>query len=117
MPLTPHTERHFTASEMIRDIVIGMSDGLSEMIRDIVIGMSDGLSVPFALLEAPNPSRASQSALTIAISYIAGGLVPLAPYIVFNNSLVALRVSIIATLGALYGFGYLNLLNQAIKRH
>ena len=29
MPLTPHTERHFTGSETIRDIVIGMSDGLT----------------------------------------------------------------------------------------
>jgi len=29
MPQTPHTERHFTASETVRDIVIGMSDGLT----------------------------------------------------------------------------------------
>ncbi len=29
MPLTPHTERHFTGSEIVRDIVIGMSDGLT----------------------------------------------------------------------------------------
>ncbi|HLW37465.1 MAG TPA: VIT1/CCC1 transporter family protein [Candidatus Eremiobacteraceae bacterium] len=29
MPQTPHTEHHFTASETIRDIVIGMSDGLT----------------------------------------------------------------------------------------
>jgi len=29
MPQTPHLERHFTASETVRDIVIGMSDGLS----------------------------------------------------------------------------------------
>jgi hypothetical protein len=27
MPTTPHIERHFTATEMVRDIVIGMSDG------------------------------------------------------------------------------------------
>ena len=26
MPQTPHTEKHFTASEVVRDIVIGMSD-------------------------------------------------------------------------------------------
>jgi len=24
---TPHTERHFTAGEVVRDVVIGMSDG------------------------------------------------------------------------------------------
>src|SRR6266850_1385386 len=29
MPHTPHTERHCTASEVVRDIVIGMSDGLT----------------------------------------------------------------------------------------
>lgn len=29
MPQTPHVERHFTGSEVIRDIVIGMSDGLT----------------------------------------------------------------------------------------
>jgi VIT1/CCC1 family predicted Fe2+/Mn2+ transporter len=29
MPQTPHVERHFTASEVVRDIVIGMSDGLT----------------------------------------------------------------------------------------
>jgi VIT1/CCC1 family predicted Fe2+/Mn2+ transporter len=29
MPQTPHFEKHFTASETVRDIVIGMSDGLT----------------------------------------------------------------------------------------
>lgn len=29
MPQTPHVEQHFTASEYVRDIVIGMSDGLT----------------------------------------------------------------------------------------
>jgi len=29
MPQTPHVERHFTAGEVVRDIVIGMSDGLT----------------------------------------------------------------------------------------
>ena len=29
MPQTPHVESHFTSSETIRDIVIGMSDGLT----------------------------------------------------------------------------------------
>src|SRR3989475_12724513 len=29
MPQTRHTERHFTAGETVRDIVIGMSDGLT----------------------------------------------------------------------------------------
>lgn len=29
MPTTPHVEKHFTSSEAVRDIVIGMSDGLT----------------------------------------------------------------------------------------
>ena len=29
MPQTPHIERHFTASDIVRDLVIGMSDGLT----------------------------------------------------------------------------------------
>jgi vacuolar iron transporter family protein len=29
MPQTPHVEKHFTASETVRDIVIGMADGLT----------------------------------------------------------------------------------------
>ena len=50
MPQTRHVERHFTAGETV---------------RDIVIGMSDGLTVPFALaagapvLPADAPGSAS----------------------------------------------------------
>src|ERR1700690_542017 len=29
MPQTPHVEKHFTGSAVVRDIVIGMSDGLT----------------------------------------------------------------------------------------
>src|SRR3954470_22486216 len=29
MPQTPHVEHHFTAGETVRDVVIGMSDGLT----------------------------------------------------------------------------------------
>jgi VIT1/CCC1 family predicted Fe2+/Mn2+ transporter len=29
MPMTPHVEQHFTAGDTVRDIVIGMSDGLT----------------------------------------------------------------------------------------
>jgi hypothetical protein len=29
MPTTQHIEKHFTATETVRDIVIGMSDGLT----------------------------------------------------------------------------------------
>ena len=29
MPATPHIEKHFTATESVRDVVIGMADGLT----------------------------------------------------------------------------------------
>src|SRR6476620_651506 len=29
MPSAPHTEKHFTSGDVVRDIVIGMSDGLT----------------------------------------------------------------------------------------
>jgi VIT1/CCC1 family predicted Fe2+/Mn2+ transporter len=29
MPITPHSEKHFTAGDVVRDVVIGMSDGLT----------------------------------------------------------------------------------------
>lgn len=57
-------------------------------------------------LEKPDPHRALQSALTIAASYIVGGLVPLLPYILISKASDALKVSIVVTLIALFIFGY-----------
>jgi VIT1/CCC1 family predicted Fe2+/Mn2+ transporter len=196
MPQTPHVEKHFTASETVRDIVIGMSDGLtvpfalaaglsgavdattiiitaglaevaagaiamglggylaaktdaehfaSELAREeretkevpeieaaevADIFKSYGLSdetvasvvngiradkkrwVEFMMrfelgLEQPDPKRARRSALTIALSYIAGGMVPLAPYFFFRTVHSALVGSVIFTLLALLVFGYI----------
>lgn len=56
-------------------------------------------------LEEPDPTRAGRSAGTIAGSYIVGGLVPLAPYILMSSVLPALRVSVCVTLLALFVFG------------
>lgn len=58
-------------------------------------------------LEPPDPTRAVKSAATIAFSYIAGGLVPLMPYILINDAKQALLYSVVATLIALFGFGYM----------
>ncbi len=58
-------------------------------------------------LEQPDPTRAWRSALTIAASYIAGGLVPLLPYMLFASPVQALRTSIVLTLAALAAFGLL----------
>jgi len=57
-------------------------------------------------LEEPDPKRAVTSALTIAGSYIAGGLIPLAPYMFTPDSRVALDYSVGCTLVALAVFGY-----------
>lgn len=57
-------------------------------------------------LEKPNPRRALQSALTIAIAYILGGLVPLIPYMFIPRAQDAVVASVIVTLVALLIFGY-----------
>jgi VIT1/CCC1 family predicted Fe2+/Mn2+ transporter len=197
MPQTPHVEKHFTASAVVRDIVIGMSDGLTvpfalaaglsgavasdatgivitaglaeiaagsiamglggylaartdaehyateratevwetvempereaEEVADVFRGYglaedtvatvvqaisSDqkrwvDFMMKFELgLEEPDPKRASRSALTIAGSYIAGGLIPLAPYFLLPTVHSGLIASVGVTLIALLAFGY-----------
>ena len=197
MPSTPHIEQHFTASESVRDIVIGMSDGLTvpfalaaglaglatastslvitgglaeiaagsiamglggylaaktdaehyksekerefwetenvpereaEEVADVFrdYGMPEDQIAPvvdalraqpskwvdfmmrFELgLDAPDPTRARKSALTIALSYIFGGLIPLSPYIFMSKISTALVASLGVTLLALFVFGYI----------
>lgn len=58
-------------------------------------------------LEEPEPRRATQSALTIAAAYIAGGLIPLAPYLLLGRPGPGLIASSGVTLLALAVFGYL----------
>ena len=192
----PHTERHFTASDTVRDIVIGMSDGLTvpfalaagltgavdstaiivtaglaeiaagsiamglggylaaksdaehyaseqrrelkevaeipeeemeevaqvfrgygltgEQIAPVVHALSErpkawvDFMMRFELgLEEPKPERARISALTIAGAYVAGGLIPLAPYIFVSKTHVALLYSVGFTLAALFVFGWI----------
>jgi VIT1/CCC1 family predicted Fe2+/Mn2+ transporter len=56
-------------------------------------------------LEKPQRGRASRSAVTIAVSYIVGGLIPLLPYMLLADGLAALKVSVVTTLLALLVFG------------
>ncbi len=59
MPLTPHIEKHFTATATV---------------RDIVIGMADGLTVPFALAAGLSGAVASSSlVVTAGLAEIAAG--------------------------------------------
>ncbi|HKF56487.1 MAG TPA: VIT1/CCC1 transporter family protein [Blastocatellia bacterium] len=195
MPRTPHVEKHFTSSNTVRDIVIGMSDGLtvpfalaaglsgaiaatgiivtaglaeisagaiamglggylaaksdaehyaSEMRREhrevqeipqeeqeevarvfraYGLGAEEISPIIKALtahpqswvdfmmryelgLEKPDPRRALNSALTIALSYVAGGLIPLFPYILLHTARNALTLSVVVTVMALFVFGY-----------
>ena len=195
MPTAIHRERHFKSTDTVRDIVIGMSDGLTvpfalaagmsgavhstgiivtaglaeivagsiamglggylaaktdfehytaERLREVreakeqpdqeakevadifkVYGMTDQQIAPvlamfrskpeqwvdfmmrFELgLEPPDSRRGRNSALTIAVSYIVGGVIPLFPYIVFHDVITALKVSAGVTLLALFVFGY-----------
>ena len=194
MPTTPHVEKHFTAGNTVRDIVIGMSDGLtvpfalaagltgaisqSRLIitagfaeiaaGSIAMGLGGYLAargdaehyaserareeeeivripdaeeaevreifqtygltpaesatvveslrrrpknwVDFMMrfelgLEQPDPSRAWKSALTIALAYIVGGMIPLSAYLIVGDARAALRVSVGVTLLALALFG------------
>ena len=57
-------------------------------------------------LEEPDPKRALTSAATIAGDYIAGGLIPLAPYMIVAKTHLAMLWSVIVTLIALVIFGY-----------
>lgn len=61
MPTSEHVERHFTGSEGV---------------RDIVIGMSDGLTVPFAL--AAGLSGAAQAGLIQTRAIVIAGLAEIA---------------------------------------
>jgi VIT1/CCC1 family predicted Fe2+/Mn2+ transporter len=57
-------------------------------------------------LEKPDPRRALTSALTIAGAYVAGGFIPLAPYLVLSTAAAALSFSVVVTVVALTLFGY-----------
>jgi len=59
MPATPHVEAHFTSSAMV---------------RDVVIGMADGLTVPFALAAGISGAvAASRLVVTAGFAEIAAG--------------------------------------------
>src|ERR1700679_2905311 len=59
MPAAPHTEQHFTSSHTV---------------RDVVIGMSDGLTVPFALAAGLSGAKVGTSVVVLAgLAEIAAG--------------------------------------------
>ena len=59
MPQTPHVEKHFQSSDVV---------------RDIVIGMADGLTVPFALAAGLTGAVDSSHIIVVAgLAEIAAG--------------------------------------------
>ena len=57
-------------------------------------------------LEKPEANRATQSAMTIGLSYIVGGIIPLSPYFFIHDSRQALYYSCVITSICLFVFGY-----------
>jgi VIT1/CCC1 family predicted Fe2+/Mn2+ transporter len=57
-------------------------------------------------LEKPDINRARNSGLTIGISYIVGGIIPLSPYFFVDSASVALNYSVVVTLITLFVFGF-----------
>lgn len=57
-------------------------------------------------LEKPNARRATNSAATIGISYIIGGIIPLVPYFFTETPTDGLGYSAVVTLICLFIFGY-----------
>ena len=129
MPQTPHVERHFTAGERVREVTEVQekpaveADEVTEVFRTYGLTAEESAPVVEALrkrpdawidfmmrfelgLEKPDPRRALTSALTIAGAYIAGGFIPLAPYLVLPTARTALFLSVVVTLVALALFGW-----------
>lgn len=57
-------------------------------------------------LEKPIKNRARQSAVTIAVSYLVGGFIPLFPYIITSTNQSGFYLSCTVTIIALILFGY-----------
>jgi VIT1/CCC1 family predicted Fe2+/Mn2+ transporter len=88
----------------------GLSEPLQRQIADEMAKDKDKW-VDFMMryelgLEKPEANRAAQSAFTIGISYVVGGIIPLLPYFFEHNSQNALYYSCVITMVCLFVFGY-----------
>ncbi|MHB8636829.1 MAG: VIT1/CCC1 transporter family protein [Fimbriimonadaceae bacterium] len=96
----------------VRDVLVtyGLTLDQAEPIVDALAAAPDkwvDFMMRFELgLEEPDPRRAVRSAATIAVSYVAGGLIPLFPYFVLPKIDQALQLSVAVTLVALAVFGF-----------
>jgi predicted membrane protein (TIGR00267 family) len=96
----------------VKEVFAGF--GLSEVLQDQIaneMAKDKDRWVDFMMryelgLEKPLPNRATQSAVTIGLSYIVGGIIPLSPYFFERNSQTALVYSCVITMLCLFVFGY-----------
>jgi hypothetical protein len=65
MPTTPHIEKHFSASAAVRDIVIGMADGLT--VRFALAAGLSGAASSTAIMPASPRSRLAGSRWVLAV--------------------------------------------------
>ncbi|MDB5143099.1 MAG: iron transporter [Mucilaginibacter sp.] len=96
----------------VRDVFasFGLSETLQQQIAD-EMAKDKKQWVEFMMryelgLEEPNANRATKSAVTIGVSYIVGGIIPLSPYILIGQAQEALFYSCGLTLICLFIFGY-----------
>ena len=87
---------------MMKNLEMSLTEG------KLVFSTNQGNVFRFELgLEKADPKRALQSAFTIALSYVIGGLVPLLPYMFVSTAQNAMLISVGVTLAALLFFGYI----------
>jgi predicted membrane protein (TIGR00267 family) len=103
----PEQEK-FEVKQVFADF--GLSDHLQDEIAEEMAKDKDRW-VDFMMryelgLEKPLANRATQSAVTIGISYIVGGIIPLSPYFFVRDSQHALYYSCAITMVCLFVFGY-----------
>ncbi len=55
----------------------------------------------------PENGKASRSGITIALSYIIGGIIPLIPYLLISNISIAFQISVALTLVCLFVSGWM----------
>jgi vacuolar iron transporter family protein len=84
-----------TEKEEVKEVFAAY--GLDENAQNLVVE---------ALSKDKDNNRARDSGLTIGLSYIVGGIIPLSPYFFLEDAHVALNYSVIVTLITLFVFGY-----------
>jgi len=70
MPATPHIEKHFTAGDAVRDVVIGMSDGLTVPFA-LAAGLSGAVTAAHVVITAGLAEVAAGSIATGLGGYLA----------------------------------------------